>query len=396
MTSRVPHRRLVPVARRALLAILASLLLVGTAAAQVTSTGIIKGRVVDAETGEPMPYTNVYIAGTNIGTMAFADGFFWIRGLRPGTYTVKASYIAYGLASETVTLEPGGVVDIDFALEVEAIYVDPITVEAERKLIEVERTGTSHFLSSKQIEAMPLDQIVDMIAHQPGVTLQDNQIHIRGGRADDTQFIVDGMSVNDPLAGGGYGYNIDPSIINEIEVLTGGFNAEYGQAVSGVVNVSTKEGSDRFEGQVSYRSDYLFSPVPKNDDRGWEDLTDFTEPQNISVVKMSLSGPDPLSGALRRLGLGLPGEQYLLVSGSMDIRDGYLPIYSRQERLDSPLYPGSFWAPRQQNDWNGLAKWTWNLSPTEKLSFFVGDTTQVHLARPFQSFCWRGVQKSSV
>jgi outer membrane receptor protein involved in Fe transport len=352
----------------ALLAVLLCLTVVLPAAAQVTSTGIIKGRVIDAETGESMPYTNIYIAGTNIGTMAFTDGYFFLRGLRPGVYQVKASYIGYALGSQIVRLEPGGVVNVDFALEVQAIYVDPYNVVAERKLIEVERTGTSHFLSSKQLEAMPLDQVVDMIAHQPGVTLQDNQIHIRGGRADDTQFIIDGMSVNDPLAGGGYGYSIDPSIINEIEVLTGGFNAEYGQAVSGVVNVSTKEGTDRLEGKVSWRRDYLTKPVPKNDYMGWEDLTDFGEPQNIDIVKLSLSGPDPLSQGLKRLGLDLKGDQYLLVSGSMDIRDGYLPIYSRQNRLQSPIYEDDTWAPRQQNDWNGLAKWTWNLTPTQKLS----------------------------
>jgi hypothetical protein len=382
MTAVVAHRRGRPALARLLLAGALLALLTTAAVAQVTSTGVIKGRVVDAETGEPMPYTNIYIAGTNIGTMAFNDGYFFLRGLRPGTYTVKASYIAYGLASRTVRLEPGGVVHIDFELEVQEIYVDPITVEAERKLIEVERTGTSHYLSSDQLEAMPLDQVVDMIAHQPGVTLQDNQIHIRGGRADDTQFIVDGMSVNDPLAGGGYGYQIDPSIINEIEVLTGGFNAEYGQAVSGVVNVSTKEGSDRFEGQVSYKSDYVFSPIPKDDHRGWDDLTDFGEQQNISILKLSMSGPDPFTGALERLGLGLPGEQYLLVSGSMDIRDGYLPIYSRQEKLESPLYQDDIWSPRQQNDWNGTAKWTWNLTPTEKLS--VSTSRQFGISQGFR------------
>ena len=80
--------------------------------------------------------------------------------------------------------------------------------------------------------ARVLSPVMKRLATQPGVTLQDNEIHIRGGRADDTMFVVDGMSVNDPLAGGGYGYQIDPSIINEIEVLTGGFNAEHGQAIA--------------------------------------------------------------------------------------------------------------------------------------------------------------------
>ncbi len=341
----------------------------------------IKGRIFDAESGETMPYTNVFIAGTNIGTMAFTDGFYIIKGLRPGTYTVKASYISYGMGEKTVTVGPGEIVNLDFHLEVHAIMAEPFEVAAERALIEVDRTGSAHFLGSKQMEAMPLDQVVDMIAQQPGVTLQDNEIHIRGGRADDTMFVVDGMNVNDPLAGGGYGYQIDPSIINEIQVLTGGFNAEYGQAVSGVVKVTTKEGSDRFEGKASFKRDYLWEPVDKSDPRDWRTLTDFTEPNNIDIVKLSMSGPDPLSGALDKLGLHLPGTQYMLAAGSMDIRDGYLPIYSRQNKLESPVYTQDFWSPRQKNDWNGLLKWTWNITPSHKIS--INNSRQVAISQGF-------------
>ncbi len=340
----------------------------GRATAQASATAVIKGTVVDAETGEPMPYTNIFIAGTNIGTMAFTDGYFIIRGLPAGTYTVRASFISYAMASETVTVGPGEAVHIEFRLVVEAIMLDPFVVEAERRLIEVERTGSSHYISSKQMDAMPLDQVVSMVAHMPGVTLYDNEIHIRGGRADDTQFVIDGLSINDPLAGGGYGYQLDPSLINEIEVMTGGFNAEYGQAVSGVVNVSTKEGTDRFSGQVSLRRDYLFTPAIKNDFVDWRDYTRFDEPQNQDLLRVSLSGPDPISGILRAAGLRLPGKQYLLVSGAMDVRDGYLPIFSRHDRLESPLYPGASWAPRQDNLWNGLLKWTWHFTPSHKLN----------------------------
>ena len=69
--------------------------------------------------------------------------------------------------------------------------------------------------------ARVLSPVMKRLATQPGVTLQDNEIHIRGGRADDTMFVVDGMSVNDPLAGGGYGYQIDPSIIGGLVVRVG-------------------------------------------------------------------------------------------------------------------------------------------------------------------------------
>jgi len=341
----------------------------------------IKGRIYDDETGETMPYTNVFLSGTNLGTMAFTDGFYILRGLRPGTYTVKASYISYAVGQKTVTLGPGDVADVDFHLKVKAIMVEPLEIAAERALVEVDRTGSAHFLSAKAMEAMPLDDVVDMLAQQPGVTLQDNEIHIRGGRADDTMFVVDGLNVNDPLAGGGYGYNIDPSIINEIEVLTGGFNAEYGQATSGVVRVSTKEGSDRVEGRVSLQRDYAVKPVDKKQPVYWRDLTKFDEPHNIDIVKMSLSGPDPISAGLRSLGLNLPGKQFLLASGSMDIRDGYLPIYSRKADLVSPMYKQSFWSPRQQNDWNGLLKWTWHITPTHKLN--LNTSRQVAVSQGF-------------
>ena len=368
--------RLIPFQSSALVCVLTGLLLlstqafgqVGAAATQPQAPATIKGRIFDAESGESMPYTNVFISGTNIGTMAFTDGFYIIKGLRPGTYTIKASYISYAMGSQTVVLGSGEVKNIDFQLEVQAIMADPLEIQAERALVEVDRTGSSHYITSKQMEAMPLDQMVDLIATTPGVTLQDNEIHIRGGRADDTMFVVDGMSVNDPLAGGGYGYTIDPSIINEIEVLTGGFNAEYGQAVSGVVNVTTKEGTDRVEGRFSFKRDYLFKPVPKNDYRGWRDLTDYTEPNNIDILKGSLSGPDPISAGLRAIGLDLPGTQYILASASVDTRDGFLPIYSRQNRLQSPIYTNNFWSPRQQNNWNGLLKWTWNFTPHHKLN----------------------------
>ncbi|PID81282.1 hypothetical protein CSA17_05510 [bacterium DOLJORAL78_65_58] len=345
------------------------------------TTVTIKGRIFDEETGESMPYTNVYISGTNIGTMALTDGFYILRGLPAGTYTVKASYISYDLAGQTVTLAPGQILDLDFHLIARAILLDPFEVTAERALIEVEKTGSAHYLTSKQMEAMPLDQVVDMVAMAPGVTIQDNSIHIRGGRTDDTSFVVDGMNVSDPLAGGGYGYQIDPSIINEIEVLTGGFNAEYGQAVSGVVKVSTKEGSDRFEGRVSLKRDYGWRPIPKNDYRGYKDFSTFTEPQNVDIFKLSFSGPDPLSTTLRRLGVDLPGKQYFLASGSMDIRDGYLPIYSRQNRLHSPMYEDDVWSPRQNNNWNGLAKWTWHITPDHKLNF--NTSRQVGISQGF-------------
>ncbi|MEN8007726.1 MAG: TonB-dependent receptor [Candidatus Krumholzibacteriota bacterium] len=370
-----------PVALLLVLTVFPATAQVGSDTAQPQAPGTIKGRIFDAESGESMPYTNVFISGTNIGTMAFTDGFYIIKGLRPGTYTIKASYISYGVGSKTVVVGPGEVKNIDFHLEVQAIMADPLEIQAERALVEVDRTGSSHYITSREMEAMPLDQMVDLIATTPGVTLQDNEIHIRGGRADDTMFVVDGMSVNDPLAGGGYGYSIDPSLINEIEVLTGGFNAEYGQAVSGVVNVSTKEGSEKFEGRVSVKRDYLIKTHPSDVDPGWRNLTDYSHPNNIDIVKMSMSGQDPISAGLKALGVNMPGTQFILASASLDTRDGYLPIYGRKNKLQSPIYTDQAWSPRQQNNWNGLLKWTWNFTPHHKLN--INLTRNVNIDQGF-------------
>ena len=96
------------------------------AAPEAPAPGTIKGRIFDAESGESMPYTNVFIVGTNIGTMAFTDGFYIIKGLRPGTYNIKASYISYGVGEKTVVVGPGEVVNLDFYLEVHAIMTEQI------------------------------------------------------------------------------------------------------------------------------------------------------------------------------------------------------------------------------------------------------------------------------
>jgi hypothetical protein len=82
-------------------------LLAQTEAISPQAEGIIKGTVIDGESGEPLPYTNIFVAGTNIGTMAFTDGYFIIRGLPPGSYTVRASYISYSVESESVTIGAG-------------------------------------------------------------------------------------------------------------------------------------------------------------------------------------------------------------------------------------------------------------------------------------------------
>lgn len=325
-----------------------------TQAPAPNTPAVILGRVLAGDRDEPLAFTNVYIPGMRYGTMAVNDGRFWLRGLPAGTYTIKASYITYEVGEITVTVAPGETRQIEFRLKPMQVRLDEYEIRAERQLLEVEQTGTARRLSSEDIDALPLDDVVGLVALQSGVALEDNEIHIRGGRAEDTAFVVDGITVQDPLGGAGYGVSFNEDLINEIEVLTGGFSAEYGQAVSGVVNITTKEGNDRVEGKVSYKTDAL---APKGLD------------YNTETVRATLSGPNPITKALEQAGLRLPGEHTFIVSASADLQDGYLPSSSLDRGVRSPVVDGSFWTPRANNDWSVLGKLTWNVNPSQKLNF---------------------------
>jgi outer membrane receptor protein involved in Fe transport len=329
-----------------------------------SAPAVIRGTVMAADRDEPLSYTNIYIVGASIGTMAMTDGRFWLRGLPPGTYTVKATYISYATGVMTVTVGPGEVKTVDFSLSPQAIRTEGIEIKAERKMLEIERTGTTRRVTREQIEALPTDDVVGLVALQSGVSLENNEIHVRGGRAEDTSFVVDGLQVQDPLGGAGYGVSFNEDLINEIEVLTGGFSAEYGQAVSGVVNITTKEGSDRVEGKVSYKND-AWAP-PGND-------------YNSKTWRATLSGPNPITKALEQAGIKLPGEQSFIVSGSADLTDTYLPTASLTQPLRSPVVPGTFWSPSANNEWSGLAKLTWNFDATHKLNFTYTNQQEISL-----------------
>ena len=336
---------------------------------------VVKGRVFAKDRNVPLSYTNIFVLNTGKGTLSLNNGQFWLRGLSPGTYTIRASYITYGVGEVTLSLLPGDEVEINFWLEPHAEVFDPYEVLAQRKLLVVSETGTARRLSGSDIDALPLDNLVDAVALQAGVTVQDNAIHIRGGREDDTQFRLDGIAVKDPLGAGSYGVGVNTDLINEVEVLTGGFSAEYGQAVSGVVNVSTKEGGEEFEGKATYRSDAI-APDSYRYDK--------------DMARLTLSGP-----VVPWNNLNLPGKQYFIVSLTGDISDTYLPTKSLRDPdpsqisqmpskeqtkgVLSPILGSDVWSPRADNKWSGLAKLTWAFSPLSKLNLTYSNQATVGL-----------------
>ncbi len=247
----MPHasslsRLLVRLGALALLAVLVG----GAASAQ---TGKIRGTVTDAS-GEGLPGVNVFIEGTTQGTATDFDGKYSIIGLRPDTYDVVFSSVGYrNTRVEGVRVSIDLTTTIDAELQEDIIEGEEVVVTAERALVQKDITATTAFVSGDEIDALPVENFSEVVELQAGVV----NGHFRGGRIGEVGYWVDGLPVSD-VYDGGLSLSIENDMVQEAQVVTGAFNAEYGQALSGIVNVVTKDGSDEFEGTFSgFLGDYL-------------------------------------------------------------------------------------------------------------------------------------------
>ena len=209
---------------------------------QAGTTGKISGRVVD-ENNQPLIGCNIIVKGTSYGAATNLAGEYFILNLPPGIYEISASMIGYG----TVTVEGTQViVDLtaktDFFLKPETIEGEEIIVTAEKPTVRLDQTSMSAVVSSEDIENLPVTDVGDIIELQAGIVRDPNGgFHVRGGRSSEVSFWVDGVATTDSYDGSS-GLEIENAGIQEVQVISGTFNAEYGQAMSGIVNVVTKDG----------------------------------------------------------------------------------------------------------------------------------------------------------
>ncbi len=326
---------------------------------------IIEGRVSDPKADIYLPGVNVMIKGSYYGGATDLDGRFRLAGMSPGTYDLEFSMIGYKVVLKTgvvVTIAEPAYVEIELE-ETTLALGQEVIVEGERPLLEVDQTASSVRLTADDLKMNIVEDVGDILAEQAGITSQDNEIHIRGGRVDESMFIVDGMSVKDPLSGSANSLYLNVDAIEELEVITGGFNAEYGQAMSGIINIRIKEGSKDYHGTLSYSSDHFgLNKLP------WEIYTK-------DRLEFTLSGPEFITGTLAKLGLKIPGEFSFFMNGYMHMNDTYLPQADQ-------LVPSHEWmdnlASRQQNDWHALYKLTWRMNSQQKLSVSYDRTLNIN------------------
>ncbi|RMD91380.1 MAG: TonB-dependent receptor [Calditrichaeota bacterium] len=326
-------------------------------------TGKISGKVTDAKTGEPLIGANVIVEGTNMGAAVGQDGTYFILQVPPGTYTLRAQMIGYAtVVKKNVVVQVDLTTEVNFQLSESFVEGEEVVVVAERPLVQKDITAKISVVTSEEIEAMPVTDFRDAVKIQGGFT---DGLHLRGGRLNSIGYMIDGLDVSNPLIGnyggvqddrsltlgladnqlfaGSYvteqntsnydGILLDKNAVQEIQVLTGTFNAEYGRALSGIVNVVTKDPSPEFKFQIEYLSPMVNSspyrrvngvaidenPGP-NDSlryRPWKLQDHFSQldRQLLGQLRGSMSGALPL----------LPKTTFFL-SGRMLNENSYLPF----------------------------------------------------------------------
>lgn len=267
------------------------------------STGKIKGKVISQDTNEPLVGANVLIVGTNQGAATGIDGSYIIINIRPGTYSIRFGYVGYQTkVVENVIINTDQTTTLNITLEPTTLVGQEVIVVAKRPIVEFNQTSTVVSINKDDIKALPVQNLKDIVNLQAGVI----DGHFRGGRLGEVQYQIDGVSITNPYNNSSI-LEIDRTLIDEVQVISGTFDAKYGQAMSGIVNTVLRSGSDRFlvSGEV-YGGDYLTTDVnryPHNN---------VFSPIGVQNIQLSISGP-----------LGLYNTTFF-VSGRRFYNSGYL------------------------------------------------------------------------
>jgi outer membrane receptor for ferrienterochelin and colicin len=340
-----------------------------------STTGKISGLITDAETNQVLPGTNVVIEGTLMGASSDLDGYYFIINVPPGNYTLRISQIGYKeviirdlvVSSDMTTVQ--NVKLSPTVLETDEVVI----VEAERPLVRMDMTSSLESVSSDEIEALPVRTVNDVLALQAGIIRSGGNIHIRGGRSSEVAYWVDGISTTDAY-NGSMGLTVENAAIDELQVISGTFNAEYGESMSGIINMITKEGGSKYSGRLEvYAGDFLSNDPVYNVLKNFSPDTINGQPELVGEEEESLMKFNPVYNGEITLNGPVPGlGKYLsfFTTTRYNQSDGYL--YGRRLYTpygtpgDSSLVPIS---PSKRLSTQG--KLTYRMGPNIKINYTV-------------------------
>lgn len=223
------------------------------------NTGKISGRVTDKSTGEPLIGANVVVSGMKIGGSTDQNGDYFILNVPPGTYTLAVTMVGYSSVNKSnVLVIIDRTVTQNFELEQKSIEGKVVTIVADRPLIDKDLTASEQIVTSKVLENAGLQTIKQVLETQAGIFSDNSSLawqrgttkaYVRGSSMVQAVYMIDNLSVNSGLVSDNYsGFNT--STIEQISVLTGGYNAEYGEGRSAVVNIVSKDAPEGIHGAL--------------------------------------------------------------------------------------------------------------------------------------------------
>ncbi len=330
------------------------------------NTGKITGTVTDEETGDPLPGANVIISETVIGTAVNEDGYFIILNVPAGTYAVSAGIIGYSTMTITNVRVSGDLTtDVKFSLTSTVVEGEEIIVEAERKLIQMDKTDSRRTITSDDLKDMAVTSIEDAVAYTAGgVKDAGGNLHFRGGRTSEIVYQFDGIQLNDPLTGNPNDSDIPIMAVSETNIITGGFGADYGNAQSGVINVTGREGRNTFAGDIRYSTS-----------NGVSESFTGENPHKFKAMEFFLSGPV------------LKNRAFFSVAGEINEDYGYLQnqfsdLNNFSGKISLKLTDNiklSFSGLYSHSNFNDGFSYSWSHRLSEdKLTEFIPDYLNVH------------------
>jgi outer membrane receptor protein involved in Fe transport len=358
------------------------LLAVAAQMASAGTTGRLSGHIVDAAK-QPLIGVNIAIPAARLGALSNEDGSYSVLNVPAGTYDVRIALLGYQPVVNTgVVVSADNTTTLDVTLKVAPVQMQEVVVKAERPVVDVNQTSQVANISRKQIERLPVQELQDLVNLQAGVV----DGHFRGGRAGEVQYQVDGVTVNNPYDNTS-SLRLDRSLLEEVQVIQGTFDAEYGQAMSGVVNAVLRSGGDKYEWNgETYAGGYFYS----NSGGGGEALignrvvevpgrrAEPFEFRPTDLQSYQLTGSGPLAGKNRFLVTGryyrsddyVRGTRVFVPTDTSDFRTA---SFTRRGRGDG--------AARLVARWSGVAKLdnhsfqSWNLGYQAILNHIEGQRT---------------------
>lgn len=297
--------------------LLLGVLLLGAAPLRAQVNGAITGRITDAVTGLRLVGVQVRITGTSQGAATDTGGFYRIREVHPGDWTVSVIHIGYREVRRSgVVVRGGEATRLDLSMAPVAVEVESLTVhQAHDPILDPLAPAASQRITARDFHNLPITTLDDALALTGGTVDQS----VRGGRPGEQAFVLDGVGVKNQLdaSTNGPAFTIPPDMLQEAALISNGFSARYGSAISGLINVTTRDGGDTWTGRAAYEND---RPFPA----GWD--------YGLDRAVVSASGP--LFAGIRMVGV-------LDASGRIDAEPVSAPQPSdpRDLRHGSALLP---------------------------------------------------------